>query len=200
MQARTHRRGFTIPELLTVVAIFFVLASLAVVAVGRSMNASDLDGFATHISVDILEARRRAISSMPPSTYLVDLRPTSVSFCQLPPGAVVQTTCPSTAPLESSPVIQSGAGAGAGAQLRYFATTVDRGGGGVAQLAPPAPIYLRPDGTATVTPNLPVPTGATLYLQGYTMVTGGGTAPDPNAKRKIVVFPAGARPRTSDTW
>jgi prepilin-type N-terminal cleavage/methylation domain-containing protein len=196
-------RGFTITELMVVVVIVGVMAGMAMVSFVRSRSEGQIDAFATAVRNNINNARNRAVATH--STYVVDVRPSSVQVCQVDPTVVpAQRTCPTPVNLncngaacENFRIVQAADDAiAAGYNL-----TVDRtgmaptplGGAGI-------PIYFFRDGTAdwrtlANNPSLHVfaESGFTLYVRGV--------SPGAQAKqRKILVFPSSGRPRIIDKW
>jgi len=176
-------RGFTLVELMVVVAIFSVAAALALVSMDKANNAStDLDGMANAIRNAMATARLRAVATQ--QLYLVDVRANSVQWCQVPNAQT--TACPSGT-LEASGAMTFGKGA----SVVSWRQVDDRGQGNMpATLTPPAQVWLMPNGTADAIPTTPVPDGFTAYL----------LSADGGSKRKVVLYPAAARPRITDTW
>jgi type II secretion system protein H len=186
----TRQRGFTLIELLIVVSLFSVLTALAVINFSQTRYAGEIDTFARAISNKITEARRRAVQTG--NIYLVDIRPTSISYCQRDPTDPAQLTCPSPAGIESSrPYF-----AGSEARISFVANDVDNPtlglrptrnaiGGGITLL-------IGPSGACDSDPATPAtPDGLSLYLEGVS---------DTNRHRLISVTPTSTRPRITDYW
>ncbi len=179
-------RGFTLTELMTVIVIVGIFASLAIVSFSRNRRANDLDNFTNDVRDAINIARRRAISTG--TTYLVDVRAGSVAWCQQDPGNAAQVACPSVAPYESSRKML----AGSEAQVVSYNATVDVGAIGTGGTAIGGGHSFLFDRTGTATSAVAaIPTGFTIYLSGVT---------DSGRQRKIAVYAASARPRIVDHW
>ena len=188
MRAMRRQRGFTLTELMVVVLIFSVLAGLAYRSFGRRRKSGELDGFARAIQRTITLARRRALETG--TRYLVDIRPRSVAYCQLPVSNPKQTTCPSAGLESPSPYLVSTA-----AEVVYFARDVDGGLG----TSPPkiaigtgTALYMLPNGSCDSDLSTPLPEGFTAYVQG--------TDDKSLSRRTIAIFPLTARPRLTDSW
>lgn len=178
--------GFTLTELLVVVALFSVLAGMAIISVGRNRSAGDLDRFARAIANQVNVARQRAVETR--STYLLDLRAASVAYCQQDPANPAQATCPSPAGIESGALFQ----AGAEARILAWAGDVDIGQGLQRSfIGAGKTLYFSPAGSCDSDLASVVPNGITLYLEGIG---------DDQQHRMVAVLPLAARPRISNNW
>jgi prepilin-type N-terminal cleavage/methylation domain-containing protein len=184
MHARGNpQRGFSLMELLTVVAIFAIGAALALVAINRSSETTDVDAFATNVRNAMVQARRRAVATE--KVYLLELKAHSVAWCQVANTTV--TTCAGLVGVDASaPVV-----AGSDSVAMYWTKTMDQGQGALPQLTMPGLVYFRPNGTVDSDPTTAVPDGFTAYLQGAT---------HSDVRRKVVLYGVEGRPRISDTW
>lgn len=198
------RRGFTLVELMVVVALVTILGGLAAISINRDNRTAYIDGFASDIRNVLTEARRRALSTR--NVYLVSITPTTVQWCQVSttPDALVNyatlpTTCPAVAPAgtEMSGVYQvRGYSAAAGVPkvaAVQWARAADQGLGAVAWLPMPASVYFLPNGTCDSDLSTPPP-----QLDGFSVRLQSGV--ESNIVRKIYLYPLGGRPRLTDTW
>jgi prepilin-type N-terminal cleavage/methylation domain-containing protein len=188
MSKRAAQRGFTLPELLTVVVIVSALVGLALARATRDNHDGDLDQFARAIAQDVALARRRAQTTG--SSYLVDLRPNQVSYCQLDPAVPAQSTCPTAnRAYESARAYQ----ARPEARAASYATAADIGQGGVAKLPIGAgtSLLLLPNGSCDSIPATRSPDGFTAYLQGVTVTA---------KHRRVTVYSLAGVPRVTDAW
>ena len=93
-------RGFSLVELMAVVALVGVIASLAVMSIKRSRSSDDADKWANLLRNTVNQVRRRAISTG--STYMIDLRanPNRLQWCQVVDTigscTTTTTTCPNS--------------------------------------------------------------------------------------------------------
>jgi prepilin-type N-terminal cleavage/methylation domain-containing protein len=191
-------RGFTLPELMAVIAIIGVLAGVALVSVSRSRRENDLDTLTNLVRDAMNQARRRAVATG--STYLVDVRSSSVAFCQKDPANPNQATCPTD---PAANCAQAGAppvrcetsrfeSAGLDAAVAGYANSPDLGNGAQFNaIAGGRALPFFRDGTCDSVAGNNVPDGFTVYLQG---------AVDTTKRRKVVIYPASGRPRIIDRW
>jgi len=198
-----RRRGFTLVELMVVVALLSVVAGLALVSFGRTNRAVYLDGFANDIRTVMTEARRRAIATR--NAYLVTVDTDTVQWCQASttPEAInyatLPTVCPAVPPAgtEMGGLYRaSGSGTGptaAKALAVGWARDVDSGQGGVTYMAMPATLYFLPSGAVDSDLSTPPPS-----LQGFTLRLQVGS--EQAVVRKVVVLPFSGRPRITDSW
>jgi Tfp pilus assembly protein FimT len=182
-----------------VVAILGIMVGLAIAVFTRTKNEGDLDRFALDVREMMTRARRRAVATH--SNFVVDVRATSIAYCQQDPANLAQNTCPTA----STAVCTSGAGTGPCESSRAFtagpeATVLQTakfadaaGGSGPAPTAIGAgtAVYFLPTGAADSDLATATPDGFTVYLQGLV---------DTFRHRKIVLFPAGAKPQVIDSW
>ena len=195
--ARAKSRGFTLTELMVVVAIFSLLAGFAIVSIGRTNRAHDLDDFSREIASMMTVARRRAVTTR--NVYLVSVQQTlttppqwTASYCQVTTNPetitstvllALPTTCPQPPPATregNRPLI-----GGVGAQVVNWAKDVDQGQV-VTKVPLPAYVYFLPDGTIDTDFVSSGLQGFSLYLQGN---GGAQNTSDTLLKRKIYALP-----------
>jgi prepilin-type N-terminal cleavage/methylation domain-containing protein len=176
-------RGFTLMELLVVVAIVAILASVAVfsIAAGRSRRA--MQEWTSDIAAVMREGRSRATASG--QRYAVEITPTTARFCQIdcPPNQ------PNTAGLELG---RTRIGLN-GARASFWAKEAD-----IAIAAMPTKtalakvvLYFLPDGTMDSDLTNTDLDGFTVYLQHAT---------NDKYKFRIAVLPLSSEIRTYDSW
>lgn len=202
------RRGFTLTELMVVVAIFSIIAGLAIVSIGRTNRAHDLDDFGREVSSLMQLARRRAVTTR--NVYMVSIQQTlttppqwTASYCQMTtnPETITSTTLQALGTTCPQPPLANREGnrpliAGVGAQVVNWAKDTDQGQA-VTKIALPAYVYFLPDGTIDTDFVTAGPQGFSLYLQGNGGVQG---TSETLLKRKIYILPFAGRPRVIDTW
>jgi Tfp pilus assembly protein FimT len=197
-------------ELMTVVALTTVLASMAILAIRRSRRQGDVDKFANDIRNSMIQAQRRATATRKP--YMVDVQPKSVRWCQVdfvgptPAYSTTQTTCPpANATFETGGLLRAGIAAKASyyAAAADVATTVVAGGSSTyvtpTKVAGTAPIYFGPSGIvdedfATVMTGVGTLAGVTVYLEPTS------TAAQLQSKRRRIISYSSGRPRIGDNW
>lgn len=200
-----RRRGFTLVELMVVVTITGIIASVAVLSLRKSRTGGDVDAWANTVRNLVNQARRRAVATQ--STYLLDLRQKQAQWCQATDATVV--ACPNgAANAENGGVIY----AGADAITDSYAAAADIQLPGQSSYAAASrtsvgstttvPLYFGPSGTADTTfagaqPGA-VPNGATIYVRGSNATT--STSAQAQMHRKIVIYGISSRPRIIDTW
>ena len=206
MKRRTTR-GFTLVELMVVVTIIGVVASIAVVSWRKSATDNDINRWAQQIRTATSVASRRALSTGTP--YLLLVNATTVQWCQVdpstitgPPWSTTQTNC-SGLPVgvEVGPI----ASAPSDAQVSYYLNSAD--------LVQPNGTYSTPatiaigggtyfffgkNGTAgntlaSVSATAAPPPGFTIYVRR------GGTD-EAQKRRRVVVYGASSKARIIDNY
>ncbi len=211
---RAHKKGFTLVELMVVIAIMSVIMVLAVKSFRKSRTQSDVDYWSNAIRNQIAAAARRALATRQP--YLVDVRATSVRWCNVDPGQIVpgppatttQTQCllgvagsSDLGPLVTAPD---------DAQTALYATSADAAvnPGGAGYTAPTrfpmglnAPLYVGAFSTAStvfgnvMTASLPAP-----QLLGFTAYVRRQGTDEINKRRRVVVYGASGKVRIIDNY
>lgn len=205
MTARVRRtRGFTLVELMVVVTLTTIIASLAIISLHKGRSEGDADAWANTIRNLANQARRRAAAT--DSTYLIDVRQRQAQWCQCTDATT--TKCPNTTTgKENGGVVYAGADAitdsyakAADIQLpgqTFTAQTRTALGAGDT-----APLYFGPTGTvsstyAAVQPgNLPA--GVTVYVRAASKTPSSDS--QSQKQRKVVIYGVSGRPRILDRW
>jgi prepilin-type N-terminal cleavage/methylation domain-containing protein len=179
-----QRRGYSLMELMTVVALFSIMVGLAIFAMARGRGNNDINAFARAISNRVTIARRRAVSTGQP--FLVDVRAKSVAYCQRATSG--QTTCPSPPGVESDrPFVASDE-----AIVSYYALDTDIGQGPAKiAIGTGASLLMLPSGSADSVPGTTLPEGMTFYLEGTV---------DTTKQRRVSIYSLAGRPRMIDRW
>jgi prepilin-type N-terminal cleavage/methylation domain-containing protein len=163
--------GFTLPELLAVVAIFSVVAALGAHAMAGSTRAQATQGLARSIQYLLQRARAEAVSDG------FQRRLSCVAAgCTLQVASSAGMGVPG-AWTDAGPAVQSGPSC----SIYAVGPMVSLGGAPPAGAGATATVVLYPDGTAT---------GATLYLADL----------DGGNRIKLFVFPATAMTRVGSGW
>ena len=184
-----RKAGFTLIELMIVVALFGILAAIAMVSFSKNTARNAVDAWTAVNRDAIATASRRAIAKRAP--FMVVFTPTTVQWCEVPPigqgtapaYADAWTACPATETVgyEYGRVIDAGPHGGRSAQW-YQGTDVVAADG--TYVAPPrntlstVALYAGKNGVvstsmkdAITAGGLPDPanaTGFTLYTQSRT--------------------------------
>ncbi|HEY3356181.1 MAG TPA: type II secretion system protein [Polyangia bacterium] len=179
-----RQRGFSLTELMVVVVIMGVLASVAVFAGRRANNETQVDKAVANFRWALNAARGRAVATH--ATYLIEVSPTTgFRYCTmgLPQGS--PPAC-GTGTAEVAPWT----GVGDRVVLAGYATATLMGAGASQSLTATVRILAKPDGSIDGDPATTGPDGFTLYLK----------TSDDAKFRKVWVFALTAQSHYSDHW
>jgi type II secretion system protein H len=191
-------RGFTLVELMVVVALTSVMAGLALVSVRKAGTQNDVDRMAAQVRDAITMANRRAVFTGRP--YMIDVQKHSVQWCEVTawtpsPLGTTQLSCANGTGEKGSTWF-----AGNDAQIAFYATQADTGGVSVskATLTTAVPIYFGPLGTAdTAFTNVmsrgKATTGVTVYIRRQLV-------DEPAKRRRVIAYGLSARPKVIDNY
>lgn len=181
--ARDGRRGFTLKELMTVVAILSVVASLGSLSLLRRGRSEAATALARELYAQVAAARALALSSSCQVELVLDPQDADGD------GAVTTVrigTTPGAAPAATTETLGRVARRG-DARIVALASGVDLSGAAPAGPAGADGLVFAPDGTVRLRSAAPLQLGATLYV-ATTVGSNGGAA-------RVVVFGASGHAR-----
>jgi prepilin-type N-terminal cleavage/methylation domain-containing protein len=179
-------RGFTLVEMMVVVAIIAILAALAIWSATANQNQADMDEFSGHILNVVKEARGRAAANG--TRYAVQLTPTGVRWCE------DQCPSPNQDDHPNGGEIGRFRRAVGDSRIVSYAESGDIGVGNrppLTNMPASIQVYFYADGTADSDRTTAQPEGFTAYLQHGT---------DSNLQYRVAVLPFSGDVKRYISW
>jgi len=200
MQSRRRRRapsGFTLPELMAVIAIVGVMAAIAMAALGRSGDAQNSASLARSLQFAIMTARNATLSDGFMRRLNCALGATN-GTCTVEKACAAGMQLPNSCTWTAEQKIHAGSHATLwNVTLSTDYNTTNAGG---SQVTTNKVMYLKPDGTVCdTTATVGSPTTA-CNSNGFTFYVADSAANNASNKYKIYVYALTGMPRMVNQW
>lgn len=199
MPRRVHprARGFTLPELMAVIAIVGVMAAIAMSALGRSGDAQNSASLARSLQFAIMGARNSTLSDN-------FIRRVNCTLAATNGNCTVDRACQSGSPLPTTCTFsqEQKVTANSHATLWSVSSTTDvtANNAGGSQVSGTKTMYLKPDGT--VCDNYPTVAAPTTLCNsnGFTFYVSDVNGSNLANRYKIYVYSYTGMPRMVNQW